>query len=370
MYTLVFVAPLGAAQCSKPAENCYDTTCCVQPEGASGPYGCFRRAGRNYAQCRPVFGWVNHTEAPAGECTDDDKWLCPSSLLHAEAQTDAAQSAPTVAPSACNGLFQSCTESLCCKNPASACYRRPGHYYAQCRTTTDCTPWMDRAMAPEGGWLCPGWESCANPWDECTLSRCCTDAHFACYLNKSSVEPRLWYAQCRPSNQTTTSAGRPGWILWTESAADELWQSVKVQADTLSAGEVVAIVLASTLTALGALCACWRTRNTIRRLEAELAVAVDTSRRASWRLDAARHARNTKSHNEGASLMAGGASPGVTDRAEEPDELVVRSGLSGRVCRSQDAQDSQEHACTLQGVREREDKEMNTNRKVLEKHTP
>jgi hypothetical protein len=342
MYTLIFVAPLVAAQCSKPAENCYDTTCCVQPEGASGPYGCFRRAGRNYAQCRPVFGWVNHTEAPAGECTDDETWLCPSSWLHAEAQTDAAQSVPAVAQSACDGLFQSCTESLCCKNPASACYRRPAHYYAQCRTTTACTPWMDRAAAPEGGWLCPGWESCANPWDECTLSRCCTDENFACYLNKSSVEPRLWYAQCRPSNQTTTSVGRLGWILWTESAADALWQSVKVQADTLSAGEVVAIVLASTLTALGALCACWRTRNTIRRLEAELAVAVD----------AARHARSAKSHNEGVSLMAEGASPGAADHVEEPDELVVRSGLSGRVCRmpSEDTQDSQEHGTVVSAV--------------------
>ena len=98
---------------------------------------------------------------------------------------------------------------------------------------------------------------------------------------------------------------------------------------------IVAIVLASTLTALGALCACWRMRSTIRRLEAELAVAVDTSRRA-------------KSHIEGVSLMAEGASPGAPDRAEEPDELVVRSGLSGRVCRmpSHDTHDSpqlQEH---------------------------
>ena len=345
MYGVIFIAPLIRAQqgvCSKPAQNCFDTTCCVQPEGASGPYGCFRRAGRNYAQCRPVFGWVNHTEAPAGECKDDAKWLCPSSWLHAEARSDAGPPVPAVAPSACDGAFQSCTESLCCKSPANACYRRPSHYYAQCRPTTDCTPWMDRATAPEGGWLCAGWESCANPWGECTLSRCCTDENFACYLNKSSVEPRLWYAQCRPANQTTTTAERLWWVLWTESAAEALWQSVKVQADTLSAGEVVAIVLAATLTALGGLCACWRMRSTIRRLEAELAVAVDTSRRASWRLEAARHARSAKSHNEGASLMADGASLGAPERAEEPDDLVVRSGLSGSVCRmpTHDSHDS------------------------------
>ena len=308
MYTLFVVAPI--AQCSKPGNNCFDTTCCVQPEGARGPYGCFRRVGGNYAQCRPVYGWVNHTEASAGECTDDDKWLCPSSWL------EAAQSVPTAAPSACDGLFQPCTKSLCCKNPASSCYRRPSHYYAQCRTTTDCTPWINRATAPEVGWLCPGWEACADPWDECTLSRCCTDNNFACYLNKSSVEPRLWYAQCRPSNQSTTSPGRLGWILWTESAADALWESVKVQADTLSAGEVVAVVVTSTLTALGALCACWRTRNTIRRLKTELAVARDVS-----------IARSAKSNNEGASLMVAGSLPG------DPDELVVRSGSTGRVCR-------------------------------------
>jgi hypothetical protein len=96
---------------------------------------------------------------------------------------------------------------------------------------------------------------------------------------------------------------------------DALWESVKVHADTLSAGEIVAVVAASTLTALVALCVCWRTRNTIRRLESELVAAREVSRRASWRLDAARHARGAKSHNEGASLVMTGME---LDRADDP----------------------------------------------------
>ena len=166
---------------------------------------------------------------------------------------------------------------------------------------------MDRAVAPEHGWLCPGWEECAAPWGECTLSRCCTDEGFACLLNKSSAAPRQWYAQCRPA----ADAEAQGWIAWTQSEMDSLWQSVKEPAATLSPGEIVAIVAASVLTALGALCACWRMRKTVQRLEAELATAREVSKRASWRLEASRKARGVRSNSEGASLMETGAGAGA-----------------------------------------------------------
>ena len=92
---------------------------------------------------------------------------------------------------------------------------------------------------------------------------------------------------------------------------DSLWQSVKEPAATLSPGEIVAIVAASVLTALGALCACWRMRKTVQRLEAELATAREVSKRASWRLEASRKARGVRSNSEGASLMETGAGAGA-----------------------------------------------------------
>ena len=127
----------------------------------------------------------------------------------------------------CSESSAECTQSLCCSSAAARCDRRPEFHHAQCRSDkAACVPWEERATAWNGSalWLCPGWEACASAWAECTLSRCCADEGFACYLNKShhvgtimgltsnrSSGPKvhvnrshhvLWFAQCRPVNRT------------------------------------------------------------------------------------------------------------------------------------------------------------------------
>jgi len=127
----------------------------------------------------------------------------------------------------CSATTAECTQSRCCSSAAARCDRRPEFHHAQCRSEkAACVPWEERATAWNGSalWLCPGWEACASAGAECTLSRCCADEGFACYLNKShhvgtimgltsnrSSGPKvhvnrshhvLWFAQCRPVNRT------------------------------------------------------------------------------------------------------------------------------------------------------------------------
>jgi len=145
------------------------------------------------------------------------------------------------------------------------------NYYAQCRREpeTECTTWqnyhsnLDKGVYThealtqfnQNGWLCPGWEECSGQYEECTLSRCCADESFACYLNKTSSlavsqsagphgagMQRRWYAQCRPKNVTQTGPGSgsgqgaaggggtwvspDSWMTW----RDGLWRDANVYA--------------------------------------------------------------------------------------------------------------------------------------------
>ena len=272
------------AACTQPAGNCWSTLCCQQPVHAP-VYGCFKRNGRSFAQCRPKYGWFNHTEKLTGTCESTDAWTCPEAWL-----TDAVPDRPVPAersalPSAnvivqdgywdykcsadhtdctsteccanpsfgcykrsgrmfamcrpkvdncvdydwlcpgwerCAGSHGDCTSSLCCRAQHETCHRRPLFYYAQCRTESlPCTPWRERkSITSSDAWLCPGWEECSDNHDECTLSRCCKDPGFSCYLNKTTgTSQSEWYAECRPRpNKTLTATTGANYELGAASA--------------------------------------------------------------------------------------------------------------------------------------------------------
>ena len=277
--TLTHTTLTTGQACTPPKENCIDTGCCEQPATATGPYGCFWRVGRHYAQCRPLYGWLNGTEAPSGECVDDDRYTCPQ---------EADGLAATIGEE-CSATPEDCTHTLCCSSPSSRCYRRNGYYYAQCRAdTTPCTLWDQRSRSGDSKeWLCPGWEECGSAWGECTLSRCCDTEGFSCYLNKSSEVTR-WYAQCRPDNSTQSLACAAAysewlcpesWVAWKH----ELWEAATHRVAALSPGMIIAIVVNATLVAVFAcVCLCVHRRKMraqLHRLEAEL----EAARRANAR---------------------------------------------------------------------------------------
>ena len=153
-----------AAECGSEYGNCYDSHCCI-----SGNFGCKRRTGRPYAQCRPL---------PGGICEEEEGWECPGWEL-------------------CGEKYQPCLSTKCCKDNGFGCYRKPEADYAQCRpiaSMSGCTDTPD--------WLCPGWELCSDPYQECTTTHCCSDHRFVCY------EKGPHFAQCL--KRGTCVAGRDG----------------------------------------------------------------------------------------------------------------------------------------------------------------
>ena len=72
------------------------------------------------------------------------------------------------------------------------CLRRPFSFYGQCRPAADeCTEWTHKELVvSEDGWLCPGWEQCSAPYEECTLSRCCQAEGYSCLLNRTAADRR------------------------------------------------------------------------------------------------------------------------------------------------------------------------------------
>ena len=65
--------PLGAStqssstSCSATFERCFETQCCQSVHD-----GCFRRAGRQFAMCKPLQSYT-----VSGACVSDDTWVCP-----------------------------------------------------------------------------------------------------------------------------------------------------------------------------------------------------------------------------------------------------------------------------------------------------
>jgi hypothetical protein len=110
-----------AHACTDPTPkfgNCFESLCCEDKR-----FGCFKRDGVEYAQCRPS---VSKT------CTDTDDWLCPSSwitpagkptkpLSHTPASNAAvrATDVPSDVPasrSECTVQYGDCSTSTCCQS--------------------------------------------------------------------------------------------------------------------------------------------------------------------------------------------------------------------------------------------------------------
>ena len=105
--TLLAASPVLAEEahdpsttCSSPSPpfgDCFDSKCCLNTNPRR-LFGCYRRAGRHYAQCRPY--------SPT-DCTDDDMWLCPGVWEK------------------CSGKGEACIDSKCCSDPNEGCFKRP-----------------------------------------------------------------------------------------------------------------------------------------------------------------------------------------------------------------------------------------------------
>lgn len=113
-------------------------------------------------------------------------------------------------------VFQDCRTSLCCKtaphhkgkeNVPFVCVRRPHLYFAQCQPIGSMA-WDATGRCVDGDdWLCPGWEKCAAPKEECTRSRCCSDPEHSCMLDSAALDAgHGWHASCRPTTNETANA--------------------------------------------------------------------------------------------------------------------------------------------------------------------
>lgn len=168
-------------ECTADFEPCTESECCANPS-----FGCYKRAGRPFAMCRPL----------QPSCVDH-VWICPGWEK-------------------CGNAFDECTHSACCRDAKSECRRRPSTHYAQCRRASEpCTDWEQftrdaRSSSSElsPSWLCRGWEECSEPYGECTLSRCCSDPAFSCFLNATAHAQGRSYAECRPRTQQQPQSSR------------------------------------------------------------------------------------------------------------------------------------------------------------------
>ena len=154
----------AAKNCSAEFGPCMDTGCCTNPG-----FACYKKTTKHWAQC------LRHRPG----CKDTSEWLCPGW-------------------DKCSAPFQDCRHSLCCQENGDHCLRRPHLYWATCRRPSQEMMHGGHCKdAPD--WLCPGWEKCVAPEEECTKSRCCTNKDYGCYLNQTLLEQGGgWHAFCQP----------------------------------------------------------------------------------------------------------------------------------------------------------------------------
>ena len=81
----------GWADCPEDYESCYDAKCCKGHK-----VGCFKRATRQFAQCRRY-------EGNKEDCRSGDTWLCPGTWEQ------------------CSPTMHSCQESRCCDHADHKC---------------------------------------------------------------------------------------------------------------------------------------------------------------------------------------------------------------------------------------------------------
>jgi len=123
----------------------------------------------------------------------------------------------------CAPPYGNCILSGCCEQPEGSahvrfdCFKRPALFYAQCRPTPREAP----RCVDSDEWLCPGWPACAEPFDDCSASRCCIDRDgedFGCFKRPYSDE-----AQCRPYAAGCEDSDGwlcPGWDRCSSSGHD------------------------------------------------------------------------------------------------------------------------------------------------------
>lgn len=155
-------APLGAllSKCAGKGAGkfkpCITDKCC---EDAG--FGCFKKNGAAFAQCRPLGG-------PLAACKSTDSWTCPLDWKTAEEAASKTLDAFGEKISHKHGTcprggfagfakFSNCWtgNDNCCESGAFGCFQKRGRAYAQCRPLLghyeDCKDSED--------WICPGnWE--------------------------------------------------------------------------------------------------------------------------------------------------------------------------------------------------------------------
>ncbi|KAL1522009.1 hypothetical protein AB1Y20_021654 [Prymnesium parvum] len=125
-------------------------------------FGCFRRVGRAFAQCRPL------TATP---CVSDESWACPGwdypppspPRPPSPGSPPSPASPPPPPPPPCSQRYERCISSdgtslNCCKEAEDVCFRRVGRRFAMCRplaTPGECTS--------DDTWTCPEWPPPLTP---------------------------------------------------------------------------------------------------------------------------------------------------------------------------------------------------------------
>jgi hypothetical protein len=196
---LLFVASLAPWVRAQFGHDDYQT--CLGDEDyatcKTDGFACYKRAGFEYAQCRPMVG-TPCIEAglwdPLKHSSDD--WLCPGWEY-------------------CAATHGNCGFSRCCKNAVDACMSRRGNY-ASClpaytSETMATIPSSAKhkvataearacASYKEQGWECekilPVAKTCSASWRECTASRCCESDGFTCYGKSDSFARCLQTGLC------------------------------------------------------------------------------------------------------------------------------------------------------------------------------
>jgi len=102
-------AEMDVTMCQPNYKPCFESGCCSSPG-----FGCWKRAGIRFAQCRPV--------DPTRKCIPQGDWECPGTW---------DRPTPEAAGLQCSKPFGACISNKCCVGEAFSCYQKNAHY-AQC----------------------------------------------------------------------------------------------------------------------------------------------------------------------------------------------------------------------------------------------
>ena len=87
---------------------------------ADAGFGCFKRAGRSFAMCKP------QPSPCAGDQGELKGWVCPEEWIHHSPSTPPPTPPPPPPHSPCSASFDACWETGCCNTRHFTCQRRAG----------------------------------------------------------------------------------------------------------------------------------------------------------------------------------------------------------------------------------------------------